>query len=722
MSGHLAAGKHARMALGRTLPSPLLPSTRAVRFQPGPLAGRYPAAAAMVILFLTPYLALSSALPPVAPIIAAQLHMSLQAVNLTSGMANAGYAAGTVLAVQFSQLLPQRRMLLVYGTMLVAGSVLAAAAASPAMFIAGHVLQGLSTGLLLIAAAPPLFLGYPASKLRWTVMILDMCIFGAVAAGPLIGGAQASFHAWRPLFWVVAGVAVMALLLSLLTFEDAPPANPSAPRDPAALGLAAAGSVAAFWGASELLTHRFLDPVAAVPLLGGVALITLLLVYQYRARRPLLTVRNLNSTIPLSAIVALVCAAAASVAAITLTGTVLTPHYTPLHLGLLYVPELGGAVIAAIAFGMVVSRRLLHYFVLAGMVFLAAGILVLRAAVPPTAGLALAGSALVGVGVGASVTPALFLIGFSLRSPSIQRVFSISEMLRAVAAFVVAPVLLHFAVTPTGLPTPAMSTALWICFGLAIGGALVGVLLYLLGGVRPSASALHRWMGGREPGWESPPLLAAVRHGPAEQVLGRTPARAGSGHGSGGRIAASLTSLPHRHAVHGHGDHVGPVVFAYDGSDLAKAAIAEAGRQLPAKRDALVLTVWRTYNVGFLPEPGAKFDAACADEVMQAAEQTAMHGASLAETAGFRARASAVQGTPAWKAIVDTADDHQASLIVLGSRGRAGLGLVAGSVAAAVASRSLRPVLIVRGRDSAPTPETSASATASEAVDNEALK
>jgi len=265
---------------------------------------------------------------------------------------------------------------------------------------------------------------------------------------------------------------------------------------------------------------------------------------------------------------------------------------------------------------------------------------------------------------------------------------------------------------------------LWVCFGLAIGGALVGVLLYLLGGVRPSASALHQWMGGREPGWESTPLLAAVRHGPAEHVLDRTPARAGSDHGSGGRIAASLTGLPHRHAVHGHGDHVGPVVFAYDGSDLAKAAIAEAGRQLPAKRDALVLTVWRTFNVGFLPEPGAMFDAACAGEVMQAAEQTAAHGASLAEAAGFRAQAIAVQGTPISKAIVDTADDHQASLIVFGFRGRAGLGLVAGSVAGAVASRSLRPVLIVRGDDraDAPTQETSASATTSQAVDNEVLK
>src|SRR6202167_3616116 len=173
----------------------------------GPLAGRYPAVASMVVFALVPYLTLSGALGPITPIIAERLHMSLQTMSLGSGMANAAYAVGTVLAVQFAQLLPQRRMMVVYASVLFVASIATAAAVDPVMFIVGHVLQGLCTSLLLISAAPPLFLGFPASRLRATAMIMNMCIFGAVALGPLIGGIQASADSWRPLFWVVAGIA-----------------------------------------------------------------------------------------------------------------------------------------------------------------------------------------------------------------------------------------------------------------------------------------------------------------------------------------------------------------------------------------------------------------------------------------------------------------------------------------------------------------------------------
>lgn len=492
----------------------------------GPLAGRYGAAAAMVMCALIPYLALSAAIGPVTPIIAHDLHMSLQSLSLASGMGNAAYAIGTVLAVQFAQLLHQRRMMVLYVVLLVIGSVLAAAAQNSAMFIAGHVLQGLCTSLLLIAAVPPLALGFGASRLRETAVIMSMCIFGAVALGPTVGGIQANSHGWRPLFWVIAAVSAGALVLSLLSFEDSPPADPTAPKAPVAIGLAAAGSVAAFFGASELLTHRFLEPQTVVPLLGGLALIAALIVHQSRARRPLLTIRSmLTSTIPVAGIIIALFAAAASVSATVLTADLLTAHYGPLHVGLLYLPELAGAVLTAYALGVVMRHRSMQYLPLVGMAFLAAGIAVFRIELPPSQALTLVGSGLTGIGLGATVAPALFCAGFSLPSANLQRVFAIVELMRAVAAFMIAPIFVHFAATVGGNPTVGTGIALWAGLGFALGGTVIALAVYLLGGARPQTPQVERFIDGEAPAWYSPPLLAGIRQRTPRSRLAEEAAR-----------------------------------------------------------------------------------------------------------------------------------------------------------------------------------------------------
>ena len=143
----------------------------------------------------------------------------------------------------------------------------------------------------------------------------------------------------------------------------------------------------------------------------------------------------------------------------------------------------------------------------------------------------------------------------------------------------------------------------------------------------------------------------------------------------------------------------GPVIFAYDGSELAKLAIEEAAKQLRAGRDALVVTVWQPFDVGFVPAAGLQFDAKQIAEVRRAAEHTAAEGASLAEQAGFRARSEAIEHGPTWRGIVRVAEDHDCSLIVLGSHGRTGLASVLiGSVAEAVAAHSPRSVLITHRR------------------------
>jgi hypothetical protein len=369
-------------------------------------------------------------------------------------------------------------------------------------------------------------IGYPAARMRSTAMIMNMCIFGAVALGPTIGGLAAQSGGWRTLFWGVAGVALLALVLSLLTFEDAPPFDRTAPRDPVAIGLAAVGSAAAFYGASELLTHRFLDPITFGPLIGGLALIVLLVAHQSLSRRPLLTIRSmLVSTMPVAGIAVALFAAAASVSVTELTAASLSHRYGPLHLGLLYLPEFGGAVLSAGLLGLTLNKRAIHYLPLVGMALLAAGIAVFRIEIPPSQALTLAGSGLVGVGLGATVAPALFVAGFSLPSANLQRVFAIVELLRAVAAFMIAPVFAHFAATVGGSPQAGTGLALWIGMGLAVSGAVLAVVIYALGGARPQRPALEQFMEGEAAAWYSPPLLARVRRRSSSRRLAEEPAR-----------------------------------------------------------------------------------------------------------------------------------------------------------------------------------------------------
>jgi MFS family permease len=484
----------------------------------GPLADSYWAAAALVIFALTPYLALTAAFTPLTPVLAKSIHLSQQSLQLTSGMANAGYALGTVISVQFAQHLRGRRMLVLYAVLFVVGSVLAAMAPTPGLFIAGHILQGLCTSLMLIAAVPPLVIGWPARKIPITGVVMNLCVFGAVAAGPVIGGVQAGSAGWKPLFWVVAGVGGLALLFALLTFDDQPPQDRSAPWDWQAIALAGLGACAAFFGASELETHRLLSVIVFLPLLAGLGLVIAVVVLEYTVKRPLMPVRQIATTLPVAGITIAITAGAASVAIVELTETAFQTRTSPTHLAMLFWPELGAAAVAAAVFGMLFRTRLIALFPLLAMALLAGGAAVLTGVAHGPDALVLVGSGLVGLGVGGSVSPAMFIAGFSLRSDQIQRVFALIEFLRGTAAFLVAPVLLHFAKTFAASPTAGIGPAIWICLGLAAGGGLLAAYVMLLGRVRLQKPDLERWEQGERPAWESPPLWARLRTAPARDA------------------------------------------------------------------------------------------------------------------------------------------------------------------------------------------------------------
>ena len=133
-----------------------------------------------------------------------------------------------------------------------------------------------------------------------------------------------------------------------------------------------------------------------------------------------------------------------------------------------------------------------------------------------------------------------------------------------------------------------------------------------------------------------------------------------------------------------------PILLCYDGSDDAFRAIEFAGSLFPGRR-ALVLSVWEHYS--FLSGIQRVDDSL----VQEATEALAADGCERARDAGFDARPLAVEAHHGVaEAIIDAADEHDAMLIVMGTRGNTGIrSLLLGSVSHGVAHHAHRPLLIV---------------------------
>jgi nucleotide-binding universal stress UspA family protein len=143
--------------------------------------------------------------------------------------------------------------------------------------------------------------------------------------------------------------------------------------------------------------------------------------------------------------------------------------------------------------------------------------------------------------------------------------------------------------------------------------------------------------------------------------------------------------------------HDGPVLFAYDGSDDADRAI-EVAFDLLGAGPAIVLDVGPVLTTAeslaaiSSVVPGGAFDDLNLDDALARVRPGAEH----ARQVGFDAEPRAVLTTPTWEGIVDTANEIDAKVIVVGSRGLTGAKeAFEGSVSHQVAEHAGRPVLIV---------------------------
>jgi nucleotide-binding universal stress UspA family protein len=141
-----------------------------------------------------------------------------------------------------------------------------------------------------------------------------------------------------------------------------------------------------------------------------------------------------------------------------------------------------------------------------------------------------------------------------------------------------------------------------------------------------------------------------------------------------------------------------PILICYDGTTDADRAIETAARLLGAARRAVVLDVGPVVtpaeSVAMMSSvvPGNAFEDLNASE----AGRVAARGGDIARSFGFDAEARDALAAPTWEGIVDVADELDAPVIVIGSRGLNGLReALDGSLSHQVAEHAGRPVLIV---------------------------
>jgi nucleotide-binding universal stress UspA family protein len=148
-----------------------------------------------------------------------------------------------------------------------------------------------------------------------------------------------------------------------------------------------------------------------------------------------------------------------------------------------------------------------------------------------------------------------------------------------------------------------------------------------------------------------------------------------------------------------------PILIAYDGSEDAKSAITRAG-ELLTPGPALVVTIWPAAERSVSTSAGPATYAPIFGEIDELersnARATAEQGAALAREVGFDASPFVARSDRnIWRAILDLGAEHDASAIVVGSRGQGGLtDVLLGSVPGRLVHHADRPVLVVRAKRS----------------------
>lgn len=414
-----------------------------------PGARAYGLTALLVLLADCPGLINAVALNLASPTIATDVGVSTADTSWVTILGNGAYALGAVLAADLMQRVDSRRLLLWCLGAFALGSLLAAIAPTLPILVVARILQGGAAGVLLLATVAPLITEFPARYRPRSIAVLNIALFGAITAGPLVGGLVEQADAWRLLFVIDGLVGVAALLLVPRLVAARPAPHPHLRVDAAALTLCTIGVAGVVVGLGELTWHDYGAVAVWAPLTIGILALLAVVPAELLQRAPLMPLREIAHLQPLAGIIFSTIAGIAFVGMMELLAAFLegVRGLGAWDAGVLFWPGVVAAFLAALVVGLAASRPQgpwLPMALIGGMACLAGGAWWLTGLTATTGdGTILTVVALLGLAAGLTVAPGMFVAAFGVPSDVVARAFALVTLVRLAGAFVVVVPLAH---------------------------------------------------------------------------------------------------------------------------------------------------------------------------------------------------------------------------------------------------------------------------------------
>jgi EmrB/QacA subfamily drug resistance transporter len=221
------------------------------------------------------------------------LAASIEALEWTVNAYNLSFAVLLLTGAALGDRFGRQSMFAAGLTLFVVASAACALAGNIGALIAARAVQGAGAALVMPLAMALLSAAFPREERGKALGIFSSVTGLALIAGPVVGGAIAQGLAWQWIFWINLPVGAIVLPLILRRMRES--VGPGASLDLVGLVLVTAAAMGLVWGLMRANSIGWISPEVGCALSAGVLLAVAFVLWELRARAPMVPMRLFRS-------------------------------------------------------------------------------------------------------------------------------------------------------------------------------------------------------------------------------------------------------------------------------------------------------------------------------------------------------------------------------------------------------------------------------------------